>query len=102
MAAFVASYHAVTAERFQYRAMEAVKHAIKRDIPNMSKWLIVVSIMLGSPAIAADAQTRPPSSGPWSAQEGESDTLHGIWVVNSATGTVYRCAQFAGVPTCIE
>ena len=66
------------------------------------KWLMVAVALLVSPAIAADAPGRQPPPGEWSIQAGEADTLHGVWVVNSSTGKVYRCVQYAAQASCVE
>jgi hypothetical protein len=66
----------------------------------MTKWLIAAALLLVSPAMAADM--RPGSPATWLPQPGENDTFHGVWVVNSTTGQVYRCNQVGGSAVCIE
>jgi hypothetical protein len=69
----------------------------------MSRWLIVAAMLAASPVMAADARRAPvPNYDLWSPQQGESDSFHGIWVVNATSGRVYRCYQVVGNPTCIE
>jgi hypothetical protein len=67
----------------------------------MIRMFVAGAIVISSPAMAADVPTRPPASA-WTALQGESDALHGVWLVDAASGKVYRCSQYAGTAVCIE
>jgi hypothetical protein len=67
----------------------------------MMKWLILAALLVVSPAIAADAPVRQ-IAGDWTILPGETDTLHGIWMVSGSTGKIYRCQQYAGQAACVE
>lgn len=68
----------------------------------MNKWLMIGALLIAFPVIAALAEPRPSLPGPWVPQQGEGDTLHGIWMVNASSGQVYRCGQFAASAVCVE